>query len=120
MCSSGGQVGQTDEQLQQAQAKMTENLNQDYSTTFAEQQNLLSQQQAKLNYIASNPMGYTPAQLATSRTSINENTANAAKSALGSAAAFAAAHGGADVGSGVVGEIAGQIGSNAAQSKAQQ
>ena len=75
--------------------------------------------QAKMSYLAANPQGYTPQQLASATTSINENTATAAKQALGSAAAFAASHGGADVGNGAVGEIAGQIGSQAAQSKAQ-
>ncbi len=120
MCSSGGTIAASDEALQKAQTAMTQTLNQDYSTTFAEQQGLLGQQQAKLNYIAANPMGYTPAQLHTATTSINENTANAAKQAIGSAAAYAAAHGGADVGSGVAGQIAGEIGSGAAQSKAPQ
>ena len=118
-CSSGGEVAQSDEQLQQAQTAMTNTLNTDYTTSFGEQQQVLSNLNAKLNYIAQNPQGYTPQQLATATTSINENTATAAKQALGSAAAFAASHGGADVGNGAVGEIAGQIGSQAAQSKAQ-
>lgn len=120
MCSSGGQISQTDEALQKSQAAMTTTLNQDYSTTFAEQQNVLANMQAKLNYIAANPMGYTPQQLATATTAVNENTATAAKQAMGAAAAYAGAHGGADVGSGVAGELAGQIASGAAQSKAQQ
>lgn len=120
MCSSGGQIAQVDKDLQAAQAKMTSTLNADYSTTFAEQQSLLGQQRARLNYIAANPMGYTPTQLHTATTAINENTANAAKKALGSAAAFAASHGAADVGGGAIGQVAGEIGSEAAQSKAQQ
>lgn len=120
MCSSGGKVAQNDLALQQAQTTMTNTLNQDYSTTFAQQQNVLSGLQAKMNYMAANPMGYTPAELHNATTSINENTATAAKQAIGSAAAYAAAHGGADTGSGVAGEIAGQIGSGAAQSKAAQ
>lgn len=119
-CSSGGEVGQTDEALQKSQAAETNTLNNDYATSFAEQQSVLANVNAKLNYETANPMGYTPQQLATSTTSINENTATAAKHALGSAAAFAATHGGADIGGGAVGEIAGQIGSAAAQSKAQQ
>lgn len=119
MCSSGGEVGQTDAALQQAQAKMTNTLNQDYETTFGEQQSVLASQQAKLNYIAANPMGYTPQQLATSTTAINENSATAARQAIGAAGAYAAAHGGADVGNGAAGEVAGQIASSAAQSKAQ-
>lgn len=120
MCSSGGQIAANDEALQAAQTTMTNNLNQDYSTTFAEQQSLLGQQQARMNAIAANPMGYTTAQLHNATTSINENTSRAAKQALGSAAAFAAAHGGADVGGGGAAQLAGQIGSEAAQSKASQ
>lgn len=117
---SGGQIQQTDQALQASQAAATSTLNADYQTTFAEQQNVLAQQQAKLNYIASNPMGYSPQELANATTSINENTASGAKQALGSAAAFAATHGGADVGSGATGQLAGEIGSEAAQSKAGQ
>jgi len=120
MCSSGGQVAQVDKDLQAAQAKMTTTLNADYSTTFGEQQGLLGNLQAKMNYIAANPMGYSPAQLHAAKTSINENTATAAKQALGAAAAFAASHGAADVGSGPAGELAGEIASGAAQSKSQQ
>jgi hypothetical protein len=120
MCSSGGQISQTDEALQKAQATMTNNLNADYATTFAEQQGVLNQQVSRLQAIAANPMGYTPAQLHTATTSINENTANAAKAAIGSAAAFAAAHGGADVGGGPAAQVAGQVATGAAQSKAQQ
>ena len=117
-CCSGGDS--TAAGLEKSQAAMTNTLNQDYSLSFAEQQSVLGSQIAKMNYIAANPMGYTPQQLAAARTSINEGTATAAKQAMGSAAAFAAAHGGADVGSGAVGEIAGQIGSEAALSKSQQ
>lgn len=120
MCSSGGQVSATDEALQKSQAAMTNTLNRDYSTTFAEQQQLLANQQARLSAIAANPMGYTTAQLHNATTNINENTATAAKQALGAAAAYSAGHGAADVGSGVMGQIAGQIASGAAQSKAQQ
>lgn len=120
MCSSGGDIAKTDEQLQQAQAAMTTTLNNDYSTTFAEQQQVLNQQVARMNYIAANPMGYTPQELASQKTAINENTATAAKQALGTASAYASAHGGADVGNGAVGELAGEIASGAAQSKASQ
>src|ERR1700704_4878630 len=65
-------------------------------------------------------MGYTPAQLHTATTSINDNTARAAKQALGSAAAFAAAHGSSDIGGGAIGQVAGGIGSAGAQSKSAQ
>jgi len=120
LCSSGGEIAATDEALQQSQAAMVATLNSDYSTTFAEQQQLLAQQTARMNYIAANPMGYTAPQLATATTAINDNTATAAKQAIGAAAAYAGAHGGADTGSGATGQIAGQIASAATQSKAQQ
>jgi hypothetical protein len=119
-CSSGGEVGQTDEALQSAQAQVANTLSQDYATTFANQSNVLASQNAKLNYISQNPQGYSPAQLHNATTSINEQTSQAAKQAIGAASAYAAQHGGADVGSGVAGELAGQIASGAAQSKAQQ
>jgi hypothetical protein len=115
LCSSGDSTASA---LEKSQAAMTTTLNNDYNTTFAEQQSVLASQTAKLNYIAANPMGYTPQELATQTTAINENTATAAKQAMGAAAAFAGSHGGADVGNGAVGEIAGQIGSQEAQSKA--
>lgn len=118
MCSGSAKIAQSDEALQTAQAAMTNTLNQDYSTTFAENQKLLGTLQARLNYIASNPIGYTPEELHAASTSIIGNAATSAKQALGSAAAYAAAHGGADVGSGVAGEIAGNIGVSAANEKA--
>ena len=114
-CSSGDNTAAA---LEKSQAAMTNTLNTDYSTTFAEQQQVLKGLTAKMNYLTANPMGYTPQQLATQRTSINENTAAAAHQALGTAAAFAATHGGADIGGGSIGQLAGQIGSGAAQSKA--
>lgn len=120
MCSSGGSVGKTDVALQKSQAAMTNTLNSDYSVAFAENQAIAARQTAVANSMIANPLGYTPQELATARTSINENTATAAKQALGAAGAFAAAHGGSDLGSGSIGQIAGEIGSAATQSKAQQ
>lgn len=119
-CSGSGEVQQESQALQNAQLAMTQTLNSNYETAFGEQQSVLAQQNARLNAIAANPMGLTQPQMAQARTAINENTATAAKQAMGSAAAFAAQHGGADVGSGAVGQIAGEIGSAAAQSKAGQ
>jgi hypothetical protein len=120
-CSSGGEVGATDEALQQSQAAMTNTLNSDYSTTFAEQQQVAKQQMAVANNLIANPMGYSPQFMAQQTTAINENAATGARQALGSAAAFAASHGGAaDVGGGGAAQLAGQIGSAAATSKAQQ
>ena len=115
-CSSGDS---TAEGLEKSQAVMANQLNQDYSTAFGEQQQVLNNQVARMNYIANNPMGYTPQQLATATTSINENAATAAKQAIGAAGAYAAAHGGADVGNGAVGEVAGQIASAATNAKQQ-
>jgi hypothetical protein len=121
MCSSGGEVASTDEALQQSQAAMTNTLNADYSTTFAEQQQVAKQQMAVANNLIANPLGYSPQFMAQQTTAINENAATGARAALGSAAAFAASHGGAaDVGGGGAAELAGQIGSAAATSKAQQ
>lgn len=117
LCSGGDSTAKG---LENSEATMTNTLNDDYQTSFNEQQSVLKGLQAQLDYEAKNPMGYTPVQLAAARTSINETTAGAAKRALGSAAAFAATHGGADVGSGATGELAGEIGSAAAQSKSAQ
>lgn len=120
MCSGNQAVENQDLALQKSQTAMAQTLNNSYAQSFANQQNVLAAQQARLSAEVANPQGYTPQQLAGATTSINENTATAAKQAIGSAAAYAAAHGGADVGSGAAGEIAGQIGSAAAQAKSQQ
>jgi len=120
MCSSGGQVGATDQALQASQAAMTNQLNSDYSTTFGEQQAVLSSLQSKMNYMATNPMGYASGALAAMRTGVNESTATAAKQAIGAAGAYAGTHGGADVGNGAAGQIAGEIGSQAELSKSAQ
>ena len=119
MCSSGGQVAVNDAALQEADLAATKAYTADANVSFAENQAVQGAQMAKLNYLTANPMGYTPAQLHTATTSINENTATAAKHAIGAAAGYAAAHGGADVGGGGASELAGQIMSGAAQSKAQ-
>lgn len=119
-CSSGGQISATDEALQKSQAAMTDTLNKDYGVTFAEQQSILGQMKSRMDFMASNPMGYSASALHSAKTSINENTATAAHQALGKAAAFAAAHGASDVGGGAIGEISGEIASEAAQSKASQ
>ena len=121
MCSkTANEVAQSDLDLNSAQMQMTNTLNQDYSASFAQEQQNLQQQQAKLNAIASNPMGYSPEEMNAMTTSINENTSNAAKQAIGAAASYAAAHGAADTGSGPTGLIAGQIASQAGQAKAAQ
>lgn len=120
MCCSGGEVAKTDEALQAAQLQTANVLSKEYAINLSQQQSVLGQETAKLNYIIANPMGYSPAQLHAAKTSINENTATAAKQAIGAAAAFAASHGAADVGGGGAGMMAGQIASEAATSKAAQ
>ena len=114
-CSSGDPTAYN---MEQTQAKMTATLNADYSLSFAHQMEIANQVQAKMEAMASNPLGYTPPQLAQARTSINENTATAAKQAMGHAAAYAATHGSADIGGGVTGQMAGEIGTSAAMTKA--
>src|ERR1035437_4326865 len=117
MCSSGGKVAANDQALQDANVKAQTNLMADYSSSMANQNQILGNLKARMNFMASNPMGYTPQQLHAATTSINENTATAAKQAIGSAAAFAASHGSADVGGGGTGAMVGQIASQAAQAK---
>ena len=118
MCSSGGQVAADDQALQNANLAANTALTQDYTSSIGKQNQILGNLTAKMNYMAANPMGYTPTELHNATTSINENTANAAKQAIGAASAFAARHGGADVGGGGTGAVVGQIGSQAAQEKA--
>ena len=120
MCSGSGKVASLSSQLQSAQLAATKTLNANYNTTFAQQQGVLKQQLDIANNTIANPAGLSPQELATQTTAINENTARAAKQAMGAAGAFAASHGGADVGSGATGQIAGEIASEAAQSKAGQ
>lgn len=120
MCSkTDNEVQAQDLALQQSQMAMNKQLNDAYLSSFARQQSVLGQQQAKLSYMQANPMGYTPAQLKIQTSGVNENFARAAKNALGSAAAFAAAHGSSDIGGGATGEIAGQIGASVGAGKAQ-
>ena len=119
-CKIANEVAQSDLALNQAQTAMTQQLNQDYAVNFAQYEQVMQQQKARLNAIASNPMGLPTQELAAATTNINEGTAKAAQQALGKAAAFAAAHGGADTGAGPTGMIAGEIASEAAQSKAAQ
>lgn len=122
MCSNSHAqtVEKETNQLEQSQQQTAQTLNAEYQTMLGQNQQLVQQMAAKLNYIAANPMGLTQPQMAGETTAINENTAKAAQQAAGAAGAYAAAHGAADVGSGAAGETAGQIYSGAAQSKAQQ
>ena len=115
---TGGSSGieATDHALQDSQAALASVFGADATTAFSEQQQILGQQQARLNQMVANPMGYTPEQLHAATTSINENTATAAKQAIGAAASYAAAHGGSDIGGGPIGQEVGQITSGATQS----
>lgn len=117
MCSGSGNVQSDAQQEQDLQLATSKTLAQNYNTTFAQQQGVLKQQKDIANNVIANPSGLTPQEMATATTSINENTARAAKQAMGAAAGFAASHGGADVGSGATGQIAGEIASEAAQAK---
>jgi hypothetical protein len=111
MCSSTEKaVQQSDLELQQQAQAQNAAFMQDFQTTFAEQQAIQGSQAAKLAYIQANPMGYTPAEIHGQITNIDEQTANAAKQAIGAASAFAAAHGAPDIGGGTAGVVAGQIG----------
>lgn len=119
MCSSGGSVAITDEALQAALKTSSTAMLNNYNAAFGAQNAIAQQQAARLNYMIANPLGYTPQQLHSATTSINERTATAAKQAIGAAAGFAASHGGADTGSGPAGMVAGDIASNVATSRAQ-
>ncbi len=122
MCSSGGKVAVDDQALQDATLASVKQQTADYGTTFAEQQGVLNSIKTRMQAEATNPLGYTPQQLAIQRTGINENFANAAKQAIGTAAAFGATHGSADIAgggsSGMVGQIASQAATGAAQARA--
>ncbi len=120
MCSGNQQIENQDLAVQKTQTAMTQTLSNSYDQAFANQQNVLAAQQARLSAQVANPQGFTPQQLAGATTSVNENTATAAKQAMGAAAAYAAAHGGADVGSGAAGQLAGEIASGATLAKSQQ
>jgi hypothetical protein len=117
MCS-GGAVQANDQQLQDQNLAANTNFLNDAQIAFGEQQAIQAKQTAFANNLMANPMGYTPQELATQTTGVNENYANAAKQALGSAAAYGATHGAADVGGGGAGEMAAQIGEAAATGKA--
>jgi len=119
MCSSTDKaVAASDIALQNADTAATQTYQQQATLAFGEQQSVLNSLNAKMSYMAANPLGYTPQELHLMTTNVNEQTATAAKQAIGSAAAFAASHGAADIGGGATGQIAGAIGSEAALSKA--
>ena len=118
MCSSGGQVAQNDQALQNANLAANTNFLNDSKIAFAEQQQIQAKQTALANQMIANPLGYQPKELAAQTTSVNENFSRAAKQAIGASAAYAAQHGAADVGGGGAGQIAAEIGTAAATGKA--
>jgi len=120
-CSSTDKAVQaSDLALQSADTSALQTQTADANLAFGENQTIQNGLAAKLNYEVANPMGYTPAELASMTTNVNENTATAAKQAIGAAAAFAATHGSADIGGGGAGQLAGEIASSAALSKSSQ
>jgi len=117
MCSSGDSTAAG---LEQQQAANSNVFFQDAQVSFDQNAGIQAELAARMQYMASNPMGLTPQQLATSTTAINENTATAAKQAVGAAAAFAASHGSADVGGSGIGQAVGEIGTSAALAKSKE
>src|ERR1700680_3662933 len=89
---SGGSVQSNDEALQSAQLQATRDLNSAYNESFSTQRALLSQQQNRLNYLVSNPLGLDKATLHSMVADSNDRISSAAKQALGSVAAFQASH----------------------------
>ena len=116
-CSAGDSTATGLETSQAANANV---FYQDAQESFNQNASIQAQLAARMQYMASNPMGLTPQQMSTATTNINENTATAAKQAIGSAAAYAASHGSADVGGSGIGQAVGQIGSEAALAKSGQ
>ena len=104
--------------LEASQAAFAKTAEGDNQIAFSEQQRLLASQQAKLQQIATNPQGYSPEQLHIASTSINDNTARAAKQAIGAAAQFGARGGATDISSPAAGQMAAGLLSAAAQNKA--
>lgn len=117
-CSDSGTVVANDNALSASGVALNKAMTADATASFNNQSGILAQQAAKFSYMASNPLGYTPQELATQTTSINQNAAQSAKTAIGAASAFAAAHGGADFSGGGAGAMVGQIASQATNAKA--
>lgn len=111
-------VASQDKQLQADAMANYQTLTNNYNLAFKEQQQVAQAQNARLNAIYANPMGLSPQELAGQTTSVNENTAAAAKQALAAAGAFAARGGAADVGSGAGAQLAGSALTSLAANKA--
>lgn len=124
MCSfldfggSEEKVASADKQLQADAQANYQVLTSNYNLAFREQQQVAKAQTDRLNAIYANPMGLSPQELASQTTSVNENTAAAARHALAVAGAFAGRGGAADVGSGAGAQLAGQALTSLAANKA--
>ena len=116
MCCSGDQTAKN---LEETQAAMTSTLNASYTTMFAEQQALLKPLQVQLQQAVNNPQGFSPAELASLRTSSTDLTAGQFEKAAVAANTMGAAHGGADLSSGVQAGIEAGVATAGAQTQAQ-
>jgi hypothetical protein len=105
MCSS---ANPTEQALQQSQAAFTGTLQNSFSQTFAQNQQILGSLSSTLQKAIANPQGYTPAEMAALRTNATDTVANSTANAQRAAGAYNSAHGGADLGSGVAAQISGQ------------
>jgi len=119
-CWSGGDVGANDKQLMAANATAAKTSTANYFAALGAQSQIANKLATKADYMAANPLGYTPEQLHAATSSINQNISTAARQAIGKAAGFAAAHGASDVGGGAAGMEVGQIAEQAAGAKATQ
>lgn len=115
MCCSGDQNAKA---LEKTQLAMTQTLNANYQTMFAEQQALLKPLQAQLQQMVTNPQGFSPQELAALRTSSTDQTSQQFRNAAVSAATLGAAHGGADLSSGVQAGIEANVAAQGAQAQA--
>ena len=119
-CWSGGDVGANDKQLMAANATAAKTSTANYFAALGAQSQIANSLATKAAYMSANPLGYSPEALHAATTSINENTANAAKAAIGKAASYAAQRGVSDVGGGAAGMEVGNIAEQAAQAKSAQ
>ena len=117
MCCSGDSSAKS---LESTQAAFVNTLNASYQTTFAEQQATLAKLSTQLNYMISNPHGFSPADLAAMRTSATDMTAGQFQKAMAATGAYAASHGGADLSSGVQAGITAGVATAGAQEQSRE
>lgn len=116
MCSD---PNATEEQNLNSTAAMTQTLQNDYSSAFANNQKILGNLTTTLNQAVAKPQGFTSGQMAALRTGAMDTTTGAYNQAKVNAGAAAARYGG-DVASGVTGQIMGDIGAAEAGTESQQ